>query len=175
MNRQGILSLLTCLTVIAILLSSSTLHAQDSCQPVFDALTKVVTTPSHSYSTHTMDGRQTISEVIYTQGNVFVRVQGKWTKSPYDPKKILEQVAEDRKHATTTCQIAREESVNGQPATVYSMHSKTEDSTGVGQLWIAKGTGLPLREEMDIDFGGSEIGKNHQSTRYEYGNIQSPM
>jgi hypothetical protein len=28
-------------------------HAADSCQPVFDALTRVVTTPGHSYTTHT--------------------------------------------------------------------------------------------------------------------------
>ena len=27
--------------------------AADSCQPVFDALTKIVTTPSHSFTTHT--------------------------------------------------------------------------------------------------------------------------
>ena len=30
-----------------------TARAADSCQPVFNALTKVVTTPSHSYTTAT--------------------------------------------------------------------------------------------------------------------------
>jgi hypothetical protein len=28
-------------------------YAADSCQPVFDALTKLITTPSHSYTTST--------------------------------------------------------------------------------------------------------------------------
>ena len=35
--------------MMAALLSSA--HAADPCQPVFDALTKVVTTPNHGYST----------------------------------------------------------------------------------------------------------------------------
>jgi hypothetical protein len=30
-----------------------TVRAADSCQPVFDALTKLITTPSHSYTTST--------------------------------------------------------------------------------------------------------------------------
>jgi hypothetical protein len=171
-NRRTIFSLLA---LIAILQWPSALHAQASCQPVLDALTKVVSTPSHSYSTQTSEGRQTVSEVIYTQGKLFVRMNGKWRQIPEDPKKVLEQMAEDLKHATTTCQIVREESVNGLPATIYSVHSKTEDATGQGQMWIAKGQGLLLREEMDLDVGGGENGKSHRSTRYEYGNIQPPM
>jgi len=175
MNRQTILSLLTCLIVLVTLECSSKLEAQDSCQPVFDALTKVVTTPSHSYSTHTSNGKPTSGEVIYTQGQVLVRVNGKWMKSPEDPKKVLEQEAEDRKHGTATCQIGREESVNGQRATVYSLHSKTEVATEAAQVWIAKGTGLPLREEIDMDVGGGGMGNSHVSIRYEYGNIEPPM
>lgn len=175
MNRQTILSLLTCLIVLLTLEYSSKLEAQDSCQPVFDALTKVVTTASHSYSTHTSNGKPNSGEVIYTQGKVFVRVNGKWMKSPEDPKQVLEQEAEDRKHGTATCQIGREESVNGQRATVYSLHSKTENATEEAEIWIAKGTGRALREEIDMDVGGGAMGKSHVSIRYEYGNIQPPM
>jgi hypothetical protein len=46
-------------------------------------------------------------------------VNGKWRKSSEDPKEILEQEAEARKHGTATCQIVREETVDGQPASVY--------------------------------------------------------
>jgi hypothetical protein len=175
MNRQTILSLLTCLIVLLTLDYSSKLEAQDSCQPVFDALTKVVTTPSHSYSTHTSNGKPNSGEVIYTQRKVFVRVNGKWMKSPEDPKQVLGQEAEDRKHGTATCQIGREESVNGQRATVYSLHSKTENATEEAEIWIAKGTGRALREEIEMDVSGGAMGKSHVSIRYEYGNIQPPM
>lgn len=175
MNRQTVLSLLPGIKVITMVLGSSTLHAQDSCHPVLEALTKIVTTPSHSYSTHTMTGKATTGETIYTQGKIFVRVNGKWTKSPEDPKQVLDQEAEGRKHGTATCQIVREETVNGQPASVYSLHSKTENATEAAQMWIAKGSGLPLREEIDMDVGGGTTGKSHISIHYEYGNIQPPM
>ncbi|HXO30723.1 MAG TPA: hypothetical protein VN901_00060 [Candidatus Acidoferrales bacterium] len=132
MNRQMILSFLTRLTVLTALQSSSKLEAQDSCQPMFDALTKVVTTPSHSYSTHTRTGKATSGETIYTQGKVFARVNGKWTKSPEDPKQILDQEAEDCKHGTATCQIVREESVNGQPA-------RPKDSPEAIESWFHPG------------------------------------
>lgn len=100
MNRRVILSFLTCLTVLTALQSFSKLEAQDSCRPVFDAITKVVTTPSHSYSTHIRSGKATSSETVYTQGKVFVGVNGKWTKSPEDPKQVLDH----RSCASVDCQ-----------------------------------------------------------------------
>jgi hypothetical protein len=174
MNHHTILSLLTCLTVTVILQRPSTLEAQDSCQPVFDALTKVVTTPSHSYSTYIVQGRTITGEKIYTQGKAFALVDGKWVKDSDNLEEILAKENEGRAHATAACKIVREESVNGRPATLYSLHSKTEHATEEAQLWIAKGLGLLLREEMDIDAGG-RAPKSHMSARYEYGNIQPPI
>ena len=175
MNGKAILNFLTCLTAITVLQSPALLHAQDGCQPIFDALTKAATTSSHSYSIHTLLGKTTSSETIYAQNKAFIRVKGKWMASPDGPKEILEQESENRKQGAATCKVVREESVNGQPATVYSLHSKTEDGTEDAQMWIAKGTGLPLRKEMDMDVGGGNMGKSHVSIRYEYGNIHPPM
>jgi hypothetical protein len=42
------------------------------------------------------------------------------------------------------------------------------------QIWISKTTGLPLREEQDVDMG-AEIGKQHRSARFEYSNVKPPM
>jgi hypothetical protein len=54
--------------------------AADSCQPVFDALTKIVTTPSHSFTTHTSPflngGKPRTSETIYAQGKIYIRANG---------------------------------------------------------------------------------------------------
>ena len=148
MNRQVILRWLTSLAVITMLQWSSILHAQDSCQPVFDALDKVFTTPSHSYSTYTVQGRTIIGEKIYTQGKAFDRGDGKWMKDSDDPKTLLAKEIENRKQGAATCKIVGEESVNGQPAVLYSLHGKTQHITEEVQMWIAKGTGLLLREEM---------------------------
>lgn len=150
MNRRTIWCWLTSLAIITVLQWPSTLHAQDSCQPVFDALDKVFTTPSHSYSTYTVQGRTINGEAIYTQGKAFDLEDGKWMLSPKGPKEAMQEEAEHRKHGAVTCKIVDEESVNGQWATLYSLHGKTERTTAEAQLWIAKSTGLLLREDMDI-------------------------
>ena len=175
MHRKSIFNLFICLAALTAVQWSSTAHAQDSCQPVFDALTKVAATPNHSYSTHTMQGKTISSETVYARDKAFIRVNGKWTVSPDSPKEILEQQNENRRNGTPACKIVRQESLNGQPATVYSLHNKTENGTEDAQIWIAKSTSLPLREEMDMDVGGGNLGKSHVSIRYEYGNIQPPM
>jgi hypothetical protein len=70
--------------------------------------------------------------------------------------------------------LLRSEAVNGEAAVVYSLHREPQDFKEDSQIWISKSSGLPLREEQDVDMGG-QIGKQHNSGRFEYGNIQPPM
>jgi hypothetical protein len=46
-----------CMLLILASMASHYAMAADSCQPVFDAITKIVTTPSHSYSTGVLNGK----------------------------------------------------------------------------------------------------------------------
>jgi len=66
--------------------------AADSCQPVYDALTKIVTTPSHSFTTHTAGflngGKPRSSETIYAQRRVYIRANGQWTQSRVTPAEV---------------------------------------------------------------------------------------
>jgi|GEM_PF-6709739 len=64
-NRLSALALFAPLVTIGLVASA---QAADSCQPVFDALTKLITTPSHSYTTSTAvnGGRPTDGETIVT-------------------------------------------------------------------------------------------------------------
>ena len=68
----------------------------------------------------------------------------------------------------------REESLNGEPAAVYKVHSETEAAKTDGQVWISKSKGLPLRQELDMDVGGS-AGKSHREMRYDYANVKPPQ
>lgn len=154
----------------------SSAHAADSCQPVFDALTKVVTTPNHTYSSQTgasVRGKQRSGETIYVQGARYVRVDGQWMKSRLRSEDILQQEKENRANGKATCQFVRNEAVNGESAMLYAMHSESEYAKEDAQMWISKATGLPLREEIDTDPGA--IGKSHRSLRYEYGDVKPPM
>ena len=171
-NRLCALALFVPLVTICLTASA---HAADSCQPVFDALTKLIRTPSHSYTTSTAaDGKIRTAETILTQGKKYIRGNGKWMDTSVTTAEVLEQERESEKNGKATCQLLRSEAVNGEAAVVYSFSRQTAGFKEAAQIWIAKSTGMPLREEQDVDMGG-EIGKAHNSARFEYGNVQPPI
>ncbi len=165
------------LMVLAIFLSSAaSARAADACQPVFDALTKVATTPSHSYTTSTgvNGGTPTEAETIFANGQKYIRARGKWMRIPVTSQDVLEQEKEKEEKGKSTCQFLRGESVNGEAAMLYSVHREYEEVKEDGEMWVSKGTGLLLRVEEDVDNRGNKV-KEHRSTRFEYGNIQPPV
>ncbi len=151
-------------------------RAADSCQPVFDAIQKLVTTPSHSYTTSTSakGDPPLTAETIMTQGKKYIRANGKWMDPRVTTAEVLEQEKENEKNGKSSCQFVRSDSVNGESASLYHMQRETESFNEDSQIWISKTTGLPLREEQDIDYG-EKIGKRHNSGRFEYSNVQPPM
>jgi len=164
------------LSVLSLLVMGQavTARAADACQPVFDAITKLVTTPSHSYSTGVINGKPSSTETIYVQGKTYMLGRGRWMLSPVTPTEVLEEELENERQRKSTCQFVRNESLNGEAAAVYSMHRETETVKEDGQVWISKANGRALRKEVDVDYGGA-IGKGHLSARYEYSNVKPPM
>ena len=67
---------------------------------------------------------------------------------------------------------AREETVNGEAAVLYSVHQTVDGTMIDSQVWISKARGLPLKTELDMDVGG-KLGKTHRSMRYEYTNVRA--
>ena len=170
-NRWSTLVLLAPLLAIGFVAST---HAADSCQPVFDAMSKVLVTPSHVFSTQgagTRAGAKPQSESIYFGGAIYVKLNDKWIRSKMTAQQMLEQEKENREHGTATCRYLREEVVGGEAAALYSARSENEGVKSDGQVWISK-KGLPLRQELDIDVG--DPSKIHHSLRYEYSNVQAP-
>jgi hypothetical protein len=159
-----------------LLTGSTRLAAQDPCQPTYDAMSKVMSTPTHIYMTMTgvpNSADKHTTEVIYIGGASYVKLGVKWTRSPMTTRQVMQKEEENRKASKTTCQYLRDEVVNGEAAAVYSTHSDRADM-GIksdGQIWISKSKGLPLKDEIDIASDGS---KNHHSSRYEYANVQAP-
>ncbi len=164
--------------LLTVSFTSTTAQAVDgTCQQVFDAMSKMVTTPTHVYTTEASafraGGKPTTNETIYADGAIYTNVNGQWIRSTITPQEMFQQEQENRKQNKATCRYLREESMNGEGAAVYSTHSETQDAKSDAQLWISKSKGLPLREELDIDVGG-KLGKSHHSISYEYRNVQPP-
>jgi hypothetical protein len=155
---------------------ASIARAADTCQPVFDALQKLVTSPSHSFTTSTAakGGTPRMAETIMVQGKKYIRVNGKWMDAGVTTQEVMEQEKDNEENGKSSCQLVRRESVNGESASVYHLQRETEDFKEDSQIWISAARGVPLREEQDIEMGGS-IGKRHNSAHFEYTNVQSPM
>jgi len=163
------------------LMGAAPLAAQDSCQPVNDAMDKTMTVPTHIYSTMNTAsngvGKPILAETIYTGGATYVKVASKWTRGPWTTQQVMKREQENRQKSKFSCHYLREESVNGETAAVYSTHSETTEQdvgkqTSDGQIWISKSRGLPLRHEFDLATG--DANKKHHSSRYEYTNVQAP-
>lgn len=112
------------IAIAATALDSPPAHAADSCQPVFDALTKLITTPSHSYTTSTPvnGGKARTAETIMTQGKKYIRANGKWMDTHVTTAEVMEQERENEKNGKATCHLLRSEAVNGEAAVVYSLN-----------------------------------------------------
>jgi hypothetical protein len=174
------LSLLVAASVSTVLGISSQARAADSCQAVFDALVKVATIPSHSYSTSTATKRSKPSEAetIFADGHKYIRARGKWRRIPMTAQDALKQEKEKEDHGKSTCQFLRNEPLNGEPSVLFYLHREYEQAGEKiiedGQMWISKTTGLPLRVEEDWGNQGIPVNE-HRLTRFEYGNVQPPM
>ena len=145
-----------------IILSPLAQAADSACQALADVGRKVLTTPTHIYTTRTnafrSGGKPTTSETIYAGGAIYVRLNHRWTRSTIKPQDMLQHKKENQNDTKITCRYLREESVNGEAAAVYSRHVETENDKMDVQVWISKSKGLPLREELDVDVGG-KLGK----------------
>jgi hypothetical protein len=154
--------------------------ADDACKLFLDATKKVMVTPTHMYSTETAGFRNNKpenTETIYTgglKGAIYVMVKGKWSRSKLTPEDMVKQKDESVRTGKNSCRYLRDESVNGEPAAVYTTHIETEGAKVDVTAWVSKSKGLPLREETDMDVGGGARGKSHRSTRFDYSNVHPP-
>src|SRR5579872_2708256 len=156
-----------------------TARATETCQTIEEASGKIWSLPVHLYTTETAAYRNKqpkTSESIYTggaNGAIYVLVNGKWTRSRITTSQLKAARDEARKTPKQTCRYVRDETVNGEPAAVYSTHAETEDYKTDINVWISKSRNVPLRSESDMDLGGSN-GKSHTTTRFDYSNVQPP-
>jgi hypothetical protein len=148
-----------------------------SCKPVIDALVKRGPVAYHAYYTRTEStagAKPKTSEMISAGGHHYVQLQGQWVRSPMTPDDLIKIEQDNLANAKgLSCRKLRDESVDGTPATVYVVHAQTDEATSEAQEWIARGSGVELRTESDIDTGDGY--KTHMSSHYEYANVKAPI
>ncbi len=163
--------------LVAFFLSITSAHASDpACAQLMAAMQKLAITPNHQFMIRTaaFDKGQKLSEVIITDTTMYLQVAGKWQSRPYDPKKSVQDLTAVGDTPGLTCLVASDETIDGQSASLIRSQQRQEDGDTVdGQMWISKSTGLPLRQIIDMDVGGT-LGKSHMKERFEYTQVQAP-
>ncbi len=145
------------------------------CQVPVAARRKLLATPHHTYVTETeaSGGRPArTTESISTLDATYIQLRTIWRKSPISPQDMLKQLEENLRNSKgMSCQQLGDESVDGSRAAVYMAHSETAAGKSDAKMWVAKGTGLVLKEEEEM-FDGTA--KRHMSVRYDYQNVRAP-
>lgn len=166
------------LTPLAAVRPARAAAVDPACKPVLDSLAKQYSTPVHLYMTQVAafrGGKPQSSESIFAGGAIYIQVRGTWKRSPMSLEEMRRQREENIRDAKSmSCRYLRDEAVDGEAAAVYSSQSETEDTKSSSTLWVSKRTGLPLKNEIDLDTGG-KLGKEHSSVRYDYSNVRPPL
>jgi hypothetical protein len=148
-----------------------------ACRPVLDALDKLSQTPHHQYMTLAAAGRPggkpITAEVIVTGGDMYIQVGGRWRKTGETAADRKKRQEEALVNATMSCRYLRDEAVDAVASAVYTAQTEKDGKKSESLIWIAKSTGLPVRQEIELEIGGA-VGKSHHIMRFEYGNVQAP-
>jgi hypothetical protein len=167
---------LALVSIAVVFTAGRPVKAASGCDAVIAATIKVLQVPSHLYMTRTAGyngGKTKNSETIYLNGATYVRVDGQWVKSRITPQDLADGKKQEAAQIGS-CTTLRDEAVNGEPATLYKVHSQTADDDIDTQIWISKVRGLPLKQVYDLDVHAGAPGKSHNEVRYEYMGVTVP-
>jgi hypothetical protein len=147
-----------------------------ACKPPLDAERKTITTPHHLLSTSESSGsggKVERSEAISVNGAMYLLMAGTWRRSPITSKDELDQLNSNLASAKAySCQYTGDGSSGGVPTSVYTAHTENNGVINDARIWVAKGNGLVMRVDSDLNTGAHD--KRHLSLAYDYTNVHAP-
>lgn len=157
--------------LFALALAAAPVAAQPSpaCKTVTDATRKQATTPSHEVIVQ--NGHPT-AEVIYLADATYVKFPQGWKKTGPGYKDDPPDQGDNNLPKVYECRSLPDSAVDGVAARVFALHSVSDTTASDGTIWIAKGTGLPIKSVGDATTNGR---KGHFSTTWSYDNIHAPV
>jgi len=146
-----------------------------ACQAVLEAIIKQTTVPVHQKITiesAAAPGKPIQSETIHVGDTLYMQVRGQWMARPYDARKAAEDARQAMLKAEHSCTRVGTEAVDGQPASLYSVQSKTATGSTDSRIWISPSTGLPLRQRTVMLEQGAT--KMQHEVGFDYANVRAP-
>lgn len=163
-------SLCLCLMGTALFCSPGALA--DDCTPATEAAIAQAKVPHGVTHVMTAPGKPPDHmDMIFLDDKTYVRMNGKWSSMPFSAKDQIETIKTSREHAEKTphtCQKIAGQSINGEAASLFVVHSETNGKVVDARLWISDTTGLPLKSEIKLG-SGTEV-----TDEFRYGDIKAP-
>ena len=108
------------------------------------------------------------SEVVFTGTKMYFQIGTEWHSTPYTAQQTIDKVTDMWKQAVRTCHKAGNEAVNGEPVTVFAVHTEFQGAPSDSRVWVSNRSGLALKSEAQMQGGMTAI------LTYRYDNIQAP-
>jgi hypothetical protein len=146
-----------------------------ACQAVLQAVLKQTAVPVHQKVTiesAAAPGKPMQNEMIRLGDTLYMQARGQWMARPYDAAKAAGDAQQAMTRGEHSCTRVRSEAVDGQPAELYRVQSKTETGSSDSQIWIATASGLPLRQTVTMLEQGTV--KLKHEVRSDYANVRAP-
>src|SRR5512139_993508 len=115
-------------------------HADDAtCQAVLQAVLKQTSAPVHqkvTIETAAAPDKPMHNEMIRLGDTLYMQARGQWMARPYDAAKAADDARQAMAKGEHSCMRVRSEAVDGQPAELYRVQSKTTTGGSDTQIWI---------------------------------------
>lgn len=129
----------------------------DDCALAVDAAIAQAKVPHAVSHVMTPPGKPAVHvEMIFTGDKAYSQMNGTWRSMPYSAQEQIDTINAARKRteqAKHSCQKLASEPINGEAASLMVLHSEADGKISDMRLWIADGTGLPLKSEIHLNSG----------------------
>ena len=146
-----------------------------ACQAVLQAVLKQTAAPVHqkvTIETAAAPDKPMHNEMIRLGDTLYMQARGQWMVRPYDAAKAADDARQAMTKGEHSCTRLRSEAVDGQPAELFRVQSKTATGGSDTQIWISTASGLPLRQTVTMLEQGTV--KLKHEVRSDYANVRAP-
>ena len=139
----------------------------DDCAPVISSTIASAKAPHSSTVARTdASGHSSVGHLVQTTDLAYIERNGKWVSLKNSSQDLVDRVNENLKTTKLTCTRSGTEAINGEPTTVYTVHTENEGSTSDAKVWISAQN---LQVKTDVHTEGT-----HAVTTVDYAHVKAP-
>lgn len=151
---------------VVLVVSAAPAWADDCTQPTAAMMIGAKTPYSETIVSPGLGGKMVTSHMVQTATIKYVERNGSWTSLPVSSSDLVDTLNDMLKTAKITCKRTGAEQVNGQAATVYTMHMESQGVVTDGTLWISA-----QNRQLKSD---TTVNGKHFAATFDYDHVQPP-